>query len=82
MLPGDPLNRVLYIDLNRLSFAVEDRSDLFNDSLGGTGVGIKLLSEECPAGIDPTHPKNPIIFTVGPLVGHYPLASKTVKPVL
>jgi aldehyde:ferredoxin oxidoreductase len=78
MLPDDPLNRVLYIDLNRFSFKVQERTDLFNASLGGSGVGIKLLAEECPAGIDPTHPKNPIIFAVGPLVGHYPLASKTV----
>jgi aldehyde:ferredoxin oxidoreductase len=78
MLPGDPLSRVLYIDLNRLSYQVEERPDLFEAALGGTGVGIRLLAEECPAGIDPLHPKNPVIFAVGPLVGHYPLASKTV----
>ncbi len=78
MLPGDPLSHVLYIDLNRLSYQVEERPELFGTALGGTGVGIKLLAEECPAGIDPLHPKNPVIFAVGPLVGHYPLASKTV----
>jgi len=78
VLPGDPLNRVLYIDLARLSSKVEERPDLFKTTLGGTGAGIQLLSEEIPQGADPLGPKNAIILAVGPLVGHYPLASKTV----
>jgi len=78
VLPGDPLNRVLYIDLARLSSKVEERPDLFKTALGGTGAGIQLLSEEIPQGADPLGPKNAIILAVGPLVGHYPLASKTV----
>ncbi len=76
-LQKDPLNRVLYIDLNKLSYQVQERPDLFNDYLGGTGAGIRLLFENCPEGADPLGPENPIIFAVGPLVGHYPLASKT-----
>ncbi len=78
MLPDDPLRRVLYIDLTRRRSWVQERPDLFEASLGGTGAGIKLLEEECPAGTDPLGPGNPIIFTVGPLVGLFPLASKTV----
>ncbi len=74
----DPLNRVLYIDLNKLTSWVEPRPDLFDESLGGTGVAIRLLTEESPTGADPLDPRNPIIFAVGPLVGHFPLASKTV----
>jgi len=74
----DPLQRVLFIDLSRLRFKVVDRPDLFKIGLGGTGVGIQLLMENCPQGCDPLGPENPIIFVVGPLVGHYPLASKTV----
>ncbi|MEJ2448649.1 MAG: aldehyde ferredoxin oxidoreductase N-terminal domain-containing protein [Anaerolineales bacterium] len=73
----DPLTKVLFIDLNKLSYHIEERPELFEDYLGGTGVGIQLLSEYCPAGADPLGPENPIIFAVGPLVGHYPLASKT-----
>ena len=46
--------------------------------MGGAGVGIRLLNEECPPGTDPFGPDNPIILTVGPLVGLFPLASKTV----
>ena len=78
MLPGDPLNRVLTIDLSRLSSSVEDRPDLFESALGGSAAGIQLLAEETPQGADPLGAHNAIIFTVGPLVGHYPLASKTV----
>ena len=78
MLAGDPINRVLNIDLNRLSSSVDERPDLFERALGGTGVGIQLLAEETPQGADPLGPKNAIVLAVGPLVGHYPLASKTV----
>ena len=78
MLPNDPLSRVLNIDLTRRRFSVEERPELFEAALGGTGVAIRLLEEECPPGADPLGPGNPIILAVGPLVGLYPLASKTV----
>lgn len=78
MLKNDPLSRILTIDLTRRRSWVEERPELFQAGLGGTGAGIRLLEEECPIGADPLGPENPIIFTVGPLVGHYPLASKTV----
>jgi len=72
------LTKVLHIDLSKRSFHVEDRRDLFQHYLGGAGLGINLLNENCPVGADPLGPDNPIIFAVGPLVGLYPLASKTV----
>jgi aldehyde:ferredoxin oxidoreductase len=78
MLKGDPLCRVLYVDLSRRRFWVEERSDLFEESLGGTGVATRLLEQECPRGVDPLGPENPIVLAVGPLVGFFPLASKTV----
>jgi len=70
--------RVLYIDLNRRRFNIRNREDLFKNYIGGTGVAIKLLNEECPEGIDPLSPDSPIIFAIGPLTGVFPLASKTV----
>lgn len=78
MIKNDPVRNVLYIDLTKKSFHIEDRSDLFEKYLGGTGVAIRLLHEECPQGADPLGSDNPIIFAVGPLTGLYPLASKTV----
>jgi len=76
MLSNDPLSRVLYIDLSRRSFSIQNRPDLFEAGIGGSGVAIRLLDEECPAGVDPMAPENPIIFAVGPLVGMFPLGSK------
>ncbi len=77
MLANDPLKRVLYVDLTRRSFSVQERPEVFEAGLGGVGAGIRLLEEECPPGIDPFAPGNPIILTVGPLTGLFPLASKT-----
>jgi len=57
---------------------VESRPDLFDRFIGGVGVGTQLLMENCPEGCDPFGPDNPIILTVGPLTGLFPLASKTV----
>jgi aldehyde:ferredoxin oxidoreductase len=78
MQPDDPLCRVLYIDLSRRRTQVRERPDLFAESLGGAGVAIRLLEEECPKGADPLGPDNPIVLAVGPLVGLFPIASKTV----
>lgn len=78
-MPADRLlERVLFVDLTRRAFHVEERPELFGESLGGTGVGIRLLEQLCPPGADPMGPDNPVILAVGPLVGYYPLASKTV----
>jgi aldehyde:ferredoxin oxidoreductase len=74
----DTLSNVLHIDLSRKRFWTEDRSELFNEMIGGSGVAINLLEQECPKGIDPLAPENPIILAVGPLTGLYPIASKTV----
>jgi len=78
MLEGDLLKRVLYIDLTKKNFHVKERKDLFEKWLGGVGVGIQLLFEECPPEVDPFSPENPIIFTVGPLNGLFPVVSKTI----
>jgi len=74
----DPLNRVLTIDLSRQEIDVTHAPELFAESLGGAGAGIRLLAQHCPEGVDPLESDNPIVFAVGPLVGHFPLASKTV----
>ena len=78
MTSGDTLSRILYIDLSKRRFWVEDRPELFDEWLGGTGAGIKLLEEECPQGTDPLGPENPIILTVGPITALFPMGSKTV----
>jgi aldehyde:ferredoxin oxidoreductase len=72
------LRKVLYIDLSKEESWVEERQELFENWMGGTGVGIKLLQEECPPGTDPLSPAAPIILSIGPLNGIFPVATKTV----
>ncbi len=78
MITQDTITKVLHIDVRDKKYWVVDRKDLFDAYIGGTGVATQLLLEECPAGADPLSPDNPIILAVGPLVGAFPLASKTV----
>jgi len=78
MLSNDPLCNVLYVDLTRKRFRVEQRQNLFDRYLGGAGVAAQLLQQSCPEGCDPLGPDNPIVFAIGPLTGLFPLASKTV----
>jgi len=78
MFKEDNLANILYIDLSRRKYWVERRTDLFEKYLGGVGVAIQLLKEECPANKEPLSVENPIIFAVGPITGLFPLASKTV----
>ncbi len=78
MLQDDTLANVLYVDISKKRFWIEKRQDLFEKYIGGAGVAIQLLHEECPKGVDPLGPENPIIFAVGPLTALFPLASKTV----
>jgi aldehyde:ferredoxin oxidoreductase len=78
MLPNDPLANVLYVDLSKKRSWVECREDLFEKYLGGSGVAIQLLAENCPSGLDPLAPEAPIVLATGPLDGLFPLGSKTV----
>ena len=78
MLKDDTLANVLYVDLSKKQSWVEKRQDLFDKYIGGVGIGIQLLHEECPKGCDALGAQNPIIFAVGPLNGLFPVASKTI----
>jgi aldehyde:ferredoxin oxidoreductase len=70
--------QVLYIDLGEEKVEVKDRVDLFEKYLGGSGVAIKLLLEECPPRVDPLSPENPIILAIGPLSAVFPTCTKVV----
>lgn len=78
MLVNDTLANVLCIDLSSKHYWVCQRPDLFDRYLGGAGVAVQILNEECPAGADPLAAENPIVLAVGPMTGLFPLASKTV----
>jgi aldehyde:ferredoxin oxidoreductase len=72
------LSRVLYVDLTRKLFWVEEREDLFSKWLGGIGVAVQLYKEEVSRHADPLSPENTIIFSIGPFTGVFPMASKVV----
>ena len=72
------LTKVLHIDLSRYRYHIEDRKDLFEEWMGGTGVAVQLLKENMNPKADAFDEESAIVFAVGPLNAAYPLASKTV----
>jgi aldehyde:ferredoxin oxidoreductase len=70
--------RILYVNLSTGEYRTEERRDLFQDYLGGTGVAVKLLEELVHDDRDPLDPEQPIIFAIGPLTTIFPVVTKTV----
>jgi len=62
------IKNILEIDLDSKTFQLKKRSDL-QDYLGGVGLSLKLYSE--------FRDEKPLIFSIGPLNGFFPFASKT-----
>jgi len=63
-------NRILKIDLSSKDIkTIETPSELKRKYLGGRGFGSKILHDITPPGLDPFSPRNPVIFSVGPLTG-------------
>jgi aldehyde:ferredoxin oxidoreductase len=79
MIKNDPIQNILHVDLSQRRYWMEERPELFEKYLGGSGIAIKLLLELCPQNANPLGPENPIVFAVGPLNGVFPMASKTVS---
>ncbi len=60
-------NKILNIDLNTRTFSEEDMEDsVYENYLGGKGLGSYLLRKRNPAGVDPLAPENNLILAVGP----------------
>jgi len=68
--------RILHLDLTTGEHCVEDRTDLFHDYLGGTGVAMKLLDERVHDDRDALDAEQPIIFAIGPLTTIFPVVTK------
>jgi len=61
-------NRVLHVDLKQRSFAEESIDDaIYQQFLGGKGLGTYLLLKNNKTGVDPLSPDNALIFTTGPV---------------
>ncbi len=74
----DDLLRVLHIDLASGETRVEERTDLFQEYLGGTGVAMRLLDELVHTDRDPLDPAQPVIMAIGPLTTIFPVVTKAV----
>ena len=62
--------RLLHIDLSTGHTSwVDIEETRLRAFLGGIGLGVSLLYEYAPPGVDPFSPANPLIFTSAPLVG-------------
>src|SRR5204863_5972980 len=46
---------------------LDDRT--LREHLGGAGLGVRLLTDLAPAGVDPLGPEAPLMFVFSPLVG-------------
>jgi len=74
----DELVRILHIDLTAGETRVEERTDLFQDYMGGTGVAMRLLDELVHDDRDPLDPVQPVIMAIGPLTTIFPVVTKAV----
>ncbi|MGI9953135.1 aldehyde ferredoxin oxidoreductase family protein [Moorellaceae bacterium AZ2] len=69
-LKGGYTGKILRVDLTRKESRVEELDPrLAAAYIGGAGLGIKLLYDALPAGVDPLSPENVLIFAPGPMTG-------------
>lgn len=62
--------RALYVDLTAQTARLTPLDQgLLRHFLGGVGLGVGLLYDTAPQGVDPFSADNPLIFTSGPLCG-------------
>ncbi|MCI0440152.1 MAG: aldehyde:ferredoxin oxidoreductase, partial [Chloroflexi bacterium] len=62
--------KTLTVDLTRQTSRWELlEPEVLRKFIGGTGLGAYLLYKNCPPGVDPLSPENPLIFVTSPLVG-------------
>ncbi|MGD9048333.1 MAG: aldehyde ferredoxin oxidoreductase N-terminal domain-containing protein, partial [Anaerolineae bacterium] len=70
--------RILHLDLTTGESRVEDRADLYDATLGGTGTAMRLLGEAVHDDRPPLDPAQPVIFAIGPLTTIFPVVTKAV----
>jgi aldehyde:ferredoxin oxidoreductase len=73
-MPKDPLGgytgKILRVDLSNKKISPEKwDAKTMADYVGGTGLGVKILSQEVPQGIEWNDPQNRLILASGPLAG-------------
>ena len=68
--PGGYFGKALIVDLDTGTGCAEPIDEqVVRSYIGGAGLGTWLMHRHCPPGIDPLHPRAPLIFVFSPLVG-------------
>ncbi len=64
------LGKILRVNLSNLESGIEElREEKMRFFLGGINLGIKILYDEVPPGVDAFDPENRLIFVTAPMVG-------------
>jgi aldehyde:ferredoxin oxidoreductase len=68
---GGYMGKILRVDLTKELITEEDLFDeaVMRKYVGGTGLGIKIMYDEVPAGVEWSDPENRIIWNAGVLAG-------------
>ncbi len=63
-------NTVLTINLSKnKSEVIQIEDSIYENYLGGRGVGVKLFTDRVLPDVDPYSPNNQLVFTLGPITG-------------
>ncbi len=79
---GGYIGKGLRVNLTSGKFQEETFPEkILTQFLGGTGIGIKVLSDEVPSSVGPFDPENRLILATGPLTGTPAVGSGTYSAV-
>ena len=63
-------NRIFKVNLNDRSHQIIEIDDkVYENYLGGRGLGVKLFTDSVSPTVDPLSPENKLVFTIGPVTG-------------
>ena len=63
-------NSLIRVDLTEGKLTHETlKADVINDYIGGIGIGVRIVYDEVPPGVDALDPENRLVFAVSPLTG-------------
>jgi aldehyde:ferredoxin oxidoreductase len=66
----DVTNSIVRVDLTNGKITKETlEEDVSRDYIGGSGVGVRVVYDEVPPGVDALDPQNRLVFAVSPLTG-------------
>jgi len=67
---GGYMGKMLRVDLTKERITEENLDEAtLKKFVGGTGLGVKIMYDEVPAGIEWSDPRNRLVWTTGPLTG-------------